>query len=91
LSDYVVKVVGLAHHKTEEIRALCEEFGATPERTIMIGDLPNDLRGAVAANVRTALVARTEDVRDKLSSYDPDYLFETLGPELFHPKPHKDE
>ncbi len=91
LMQYILYPIGLAHHKTEAIKELCAVYGFNPERVLMLGDLPSDLREAKKAGVNVAAVARHQIAKDRLSSYDPDYLFETIGPEIFHLTPHQDK
>jgi len=88
--DFIDFIVGLAHNKTEAIRQICEQNRLDPKRVLMFGDLPSDLRDAKAAGIKTAAVARFEAAKDRLGSYDPDFLFQTLGPEIFHLRPYQD-
>jgi HAD superfamily hydrolase (TIGR01509 family) len=91
LLKYIDYPIGLAHNKTEAIKQLCMESGVTPERALMLGDLPSDLRDARKAGVRVGAVARRNEFRDRLGSHNPDFVFETVGPEIFHLTPHLDK
>ncbi|HCC06070.1 TPA: hypothetical protein DEP94_01770 [Candidatus Nomurabacteria bacterium] len=67
------------HDKTEMIQAIRDKFGH-PERTIMIGDLPSDIKdGQLVDGVKTIAVARGEVERDRLSMYLPDYVVMDLN------------
>ncbi len=79
-----------ADNKTEAIRRICEDSDLDPERVLMVGDLPSDLRDARKAGVKLAGVARFEEGRDRLGSYDPDYMLGGLGEEIMTLKPYID-
>ena len=91
LADAIDFMVGLAHNKAEGIATLCKENGFDPERVLMLGDLPSDLRDGRAAGVKVGAVARFPEAEDRLGSYDPDYLVGSVGPELFKLKTFEDK
>ncbi len=84
-------LIGAAHNKTEEIKRVCEENGFDLERVLMLGDLPSDLRDARKAGVKVGAVARFKEAEDRLASYDPDYLFHSIGPEMLRLKKFQDK
>ncbi|EKE10702.1 MAG: hypothetical protein ACD_15C00212G0023 [uncultured bacterium] len=79
-----------ADNKTECIRNICRENQMDPARVLMVGDLPSDIRDAKKAGVKTAGMARNEMDRDRLGSYDPDYLLGGLGDEILKLKTYVD-
>ena len=83
IRDHVDFLVGLAHSKTEAIKDICERNNLDPKRVLMFGDLPSDLSDARSAGIQVAAVARLEGSADRLGAFDPDYLFESVGPEIF--------
>lgn len=81
------------HHKVEAIRRLCEENGFDPEKVVMFGDLPSDIRDAHEAGIKAAAVARptVKEADDRLGSYDPEFLVPDLGPGIFRLIPYEDK
>lgn len=81
------------HHKSEAIKKLCEENGFDPERTVMFGDLPSDIRDAHEAGIKAVAVARPKikESDDRLGAYDPEYLVPDLGPGIFRLIPYEDK
>jgi len=70
------------HDKTEMIQAIRDK-SEHPERTVMIGDLPSDIKDAQRVDgVKTIAVARGELERERLGTYLPDYVVRNLK-ELF--------
>ncbi|OGH93581.1 MAG: hypothetical protein A2538_00625 [Candidatus Magasanikbacteria bacterium RIFOXYD2_FULL_41_14] len=90
LRELVDCVVGLAHNKVEALRSICSRRGLDPQRVLMFGDLPSDLQDAKVAGIKTAAVARFEQAEDRLAAFDPDYFFQTVGPEILKLKPFLD-
>jgi HAD superfamily hydrolase (TIGR01509 family) len=81
------------HHKAEAIKKLCEEQGIDPEKAVMFGDLPSDIRDAHEAGVKAVAVARlhVKDSEDRLGAYDPEFLVSDLGPGIFRLIPYEDK
>lgn len=90
IRNLVDNVSGLAHSKSEAIKGFYNQSQVELGRVLMFGDLPSDLRDARQAGIKVAAVARFEVAGDRLGSYDPDYLFKMLGPEILRPQPFKD-
>ncbi len=82
-------LVGEAHQKAEAIKAFCEKNALSPERVLMVGDLPSDLEDGRAAGVKVAAVARFESAVTRLSSYKPDFLLTDMGSSILKPAPFK--
>ncbi len=67
-----------SHGKTEMIRSIADK--GIEGRTIMIGDLPSDIKDAqLIKNVKTIAVARGEIEQERLSMYLPDYVVTDLN------------
>lgn len=79
LPDYIYDRI---NNKDEAIKKICQDNSLNPNRVLMIGDLPSDLRDAKLAGIKTAGIARRDNDRDRLGSYDPDYLLDGLGDEI---------
>lgn len=81
------------HHKSDSIRKLCEDNGFDPEKVVMFGDLPSDIRDAHEAGIKAAAVARPHisDSEDRLGAYDPEFLVPDLGPGIFRLIPYEDK
>lgn len=78
------------HDKTEQIRIIAEEADE-PSRTVMIGDLPSDIKDAQSiSGVRTIAIARTKPEKERLGMFLPDYVIGSLD-DLFALKPHNKE
>ncbi|WP_240670716.1 HAD family hydrolase [Actinoplanes solisilvae] len=60
-----------------------EKFGVelAPERTVVVGDAPNDIACARYAGFRVVVVAHRES-REELASHGPDAVLDRLDPEL---------
>ena len=58
-----------------------ERFGSpfAPERSVVIGDTPADIRCARAAGARVLAVATGRHGADELAAHQPDAVFENLG------------
>ena len=59
--------------------AALQALGATPARSLMVGDHPMDLAVGKAAGTRTAAVASGHASRDELARHEPDYLAADVG------------
>lgn len=71
--------------KTTMIQSIRDK-ATNPERTIMIGDLPSDIKdGQLVEGVKTIAVARGEIEQERLGMYFPDYVVANLT-ELFNLK-----
>jgi phosphoglycolate phosphatase-like HAD superfamily hydrolase len=82
MSDLPDYIFDRADNKNEAIIRICQENGFIPDRVLMVGDLPSDLRDARKAGVKAAGIARRDNDRDRLGSFDPDYLLGGLGNEI---------
>lgn len=60
-----------------------DKFGVelAPERTVVVGDAPNDIACARSAGFRVVVVAHRES-REELASHGPDAVLDYLDPEL---------
>ncbi len=81
------------HHKSDSIRKLCEDNGFDPEKVVMFGDLPSDIRDAHEAGIKAVAVARPKikESDERLGAYDPEYLVPDLGPGIFRLIPYEDK
>jgi HAD superfamily hydrolase (TIGR01509 family) len=86
-------VITRNHNKTEAIMKLCEEQEIDPDRAVMFGDLPSDIRDAHEAGIKAVAVARPKitDSDERLGAYDPEYLVPDLGPGIFRLIPYEDK
>lgn len=67
------------HDKSAMIQSIADK-GVTREKTVMIGDLPSDIKDAKQVEgVRTIAVARGTDEYERLGMYLPDYIVKDLG------------
>ena len=89
--DLVDYIFGDAHNKTDVIKKLWREKSFSPDRVLMVGDLPSDLRDARKAGIKVAGIARQKEDFDRLGSYDPDYLMGDLENSLFELYPYVDK
>ncbi|GAA1563378.1 HAD hydrolase-like protein [Dactylosporangium maewongense] len=60
------------------------KYGAVvlPDRTVVVGDAPNDIACARSAGFRAVVVAHRASL-EELSSYGPDAVLDSLEPDLF--------
>lgn len=63
--------------KTKMIRSIAEK--GEDDKTVMIGDLPSDIKDAKEAGVRSVAVARGNSQREHLGMYLPDYVVTDLN------------
>ncbi len=80
-------LVGSSHEKTTAIIRFCEDNNISPDKVLMVGDLPSDLEDGRRAGVKIAGMARSEQAVNKLSAYNPDFIMSGLGDELLKPRP----
>lgn len=90
IHDTIDGFIGGKEQKSESIKHLVEKGTFAPERVIMFGDLPSDIRDAQAAGIRSAGVARFAGNEDRLSAYDPDYLVTSMVEVIHGLTPHDD-
>ncbi len=84
LDQYMQTIVTLddvEHPKpnAEPIRKALEALGSSPERTLMVGDSPADLKSATAAGVQSAAVAWSLKGEQELSKYNPTYVIHRMS------------
>ncbi|MFZ2253363.1 MAG: HAD family hydrolase [Minisyncoccia bacterium] len=66
-----------AHDKVAAIKSIAER--RTGERTVMVGDLPSDIKDArKVEGVKTIAIARGETEQERLGMYLPDYVVSDL-------------
>ena len=84
LDQYMQTIVTLddvEHPKpdAEPIRKALEALGSSPERTLMVGDSPADLKSATAAGVQSAAVAWSLKGEQELSKYNPTHVIHRMS------------
>lgn len=84
LDQYMQVIVTLddvEHPKpdAEPIRKALEALGSAPERTLMVGDSPADLKSATAAGVQSAAVAWSLKGEQELSKYEPTFVIHRMS------------
>lgn len=84
LDQYMQVIVTLddvEHPKpdAEPIRKALEALGSAPERTLMVGDSPADLKSATAAGVHSAAVAWSLKGEQELSKYEPTFVIHRMS------------
>ena len=70
------------HAAKEKAEVLCERIqtlGLNPDKCIMIGDMPGDIRAGKAAGTRTVAVTYGFAPRCDLEPYQPDYFAGSIG------------
>lgn len=80
-------IVGFAHEKADAIRQFYTQNNLSPDKVLMVGDLPSDLEDGRSAGVKVAAMARFESATKRLGAYNPDFLLVDLGDEILRPKP----
>ncbi len=56
-----------------------DDLVVMPERVLMIGDTSYDMQMAKNAGVKSAAVSYGAQARDKLLTYNPDYIFDEFN------------
>ncbi len=84
LDQYMQVIVTLddvEHPKpdAEPIRKALEALGSAPERTLMVGDSPADLKSATAAGVQSAAVAWSLKGEQELCKYEPTFVIHRMS------------
>ncbi|APH03643.1 pyrophosphatase PpaX [Bacillus weihaiensis] len=79
--DVVVTLDDVEHAKPhpEPVLKALEQLHATPEEAIMVGDNHHDVEAGQNAGTKTAGVSWSIKGRDYISSYNPDYILETMS------------
>ena len=63
----------------EGILKFIEKFNLLPEKVLMIGDSPSDIKASRAAGVEVASVLWDSYSKDKVLELKSDYLFHTVS------------
>ncbi|MHA6251782.1 pyrophosphatase PpaX [Oceanobacillus sp. CAU 1775] len=76
----IVTLSDVTHAKPhpEPVLKAMHELGGVPETTLMVGDNSHDIEAGKNAGVRTAGVAWAQKGRERLLSYQPNYMLENM-------------
>ncbi len=79
VKQYIDKVYGEVHDKTEGLNKALTEFSIDPRRSIFIGDTTHEIESAHKHNIIAGSVTWGIHTRETLSRLKPDYIFENIS------------